>query len=339
MSGATPPPDLITGWRGLVPFLTARGPECYAARAGGWPGAVSRASTVGYEVVLERLTEPFDLVESDEGGSEAGEGLVDVGASLVADRQAAEAVEPSVCALHHPPVPAQPLAAVDAAARDARHNPTRSTLMSARSGVVGFVGVQLSGRRRGRPLRPLRKAGMASRVGAIITLSCRLAPLRQTPSGVPRASVTGWRFVPALPRSVGFGPVAEPLFWPGQRRCPSSPASSQFHPPRVGAPGAPDAGGPTRRPLANRADAASNSSRSRSPSPLAASPRGCLSAAQTECRSTQLGSRSVVCHLLDVGGTAAKAARSRSRDHRVEADEPSRPTPAHVIPARSVRRS
>jgi hypothetical protein len=161
MSGATPPPDLITGWRGLVPFLTARGPECYAARAGGWPGAVSRASTVGYEVVLERLTEPFDLVESDEGGSEAGEGLVDVGASLVADRQAAEAVEPSVCALHHPPVPAQPLAAVDAAARDARHNPTRSTLMSARSGVVGFVGVQLVGS----PSRPSPSAVAQGRDG------------------------------------------------------------------------------------------------------------------------------------------------------------------------------
>lgn len=180
---------------------------------------------------------------------------------------------------------------------------------------------------------------MASRVGAIITLSCRLAPLRQTPSGVPRASVTRWRFVPALPRSVGFGPVAEPLFWPGQRRCPSSPASSRFHPPRVGAPGAPDAGGPTRRPPASRADAASNSSRSRSPSRLAASPTGCLSAARTECRSTQLGSRSADGRLSDVGGAAAEAAQSRSRDHRAEADEPSRPTPAHAIRARSVRRS
>ena len=123
---------------------------------------------------------------------------------------------------------------------------------------------------------------MASRVGAIITLSCRLAPLRRKPSGVPRASVTRWRFVPALPRSVGFGPVAEPLFWPGQRRCPSSPAASRSHLPRAGAPRAPDAGGPTRRPPASRADVASNSSRSRSPSLPAASPTGRLSASHEQ---------------------------------------------------------
>ncbi len=60
-----------------------------------------------------------------------------------------------------------------------------------------------------------------------------------------------WRFAPALPRSVGFGPVAEPLFWPGQRRCPSSLGSSRSRPPRAGAPRAPDAGAPTRRPLEN----------------------------------------------------------------------------------------
>jgi len=180
---------------------------------------------------------------------------------------------------------------------------------------------------------------MASRVGAIITLSCRLAPLRRKPSGVPRASVTRWRFVPALPRSVGFGPVAEPLFWPGQRRCPGSLGSSRSRPPRAGAPRAPDAGGPTRRPPASRAGAASNSSRNRSPSPLAASPTECLSAARTECRSTRLGSRSAVGHLLDVGGAGAEAAQSWSRDHRAEADEPLRPTPARPIRARSVRRS
>lgn len=48
---------------------------------------------------LERLTEPSDLVDGDEACGEAGEGLVDVGASLVADGQAAETIEPSVGAL------------------------------------------------------------------------------------------------------------------------------------------------------------------------------------------------------------------------------------------------
>jgi hypothetical protein len=143
--------------------------------------------------------------------------------------------------------------------------------------------------------------------------------------------------VPALPRSVGFGPVAEPPFWPGQRRCPGSLGSSRSDPPRAGAPRALDAGAPTRRPPASPASGASNSSRSRSPSPQAASPTERLSAARTEYRSTQLGSRSADGRLLDVGAAAAEAAQSRSRDHRAEADEPS-PTPTHAIRARSVRR-
>jgi hypothetical protein len=158
-------------------------------------------------VMLERLTEPFDLVEGDEAGSEAGEGLVDVDASLVADWQAAEAVEPSVCALHHPPVPAQPLAALDAAACDARHNPTRSTLMSARSGVVGFVGVQFV-RAVSRPAPPTVSHGWdgiegrchhhavvpvgptqadaerrTTRVGDEVALRTRLAPVRRVRAG------------------------------------------------------------------------------------------------------------------------------------------------------------
>ena len=56
-----------------------------------------------------------------------------------------------------------------------------------------------------------------------MTVSCRLAPLRQKPSGVPRASVTRWRFVPGLPRSVGFGPVAGPLFSRDRRAVQASP--------------------------------------------------------------------------------------------------------------------
>lgn len=46
------------------------------------------------------LTAPFDLVECDEAGGDAGYGLVDVGLSLVADRQASDAVALSVCALN-----------------------------------------------------------------------------------------------------------------------------------------------------------------------------------------------------------------------------------------------
>jgi hypothetical protein len=139
---------------------------------------------------------------------------------------------------------------------------------------------------------------MASSASAIIALSCRLAPLRQEPSGVPSASATRWRFVPDLPRSVGFGPVAGPLFGPGQTRCPGKPGSSRSHPPRAGAPGARDAGGATRPPLANPAADASNSCRSRSPSRPAASPRAAPSVARTGYPSAQPGSRSDDAHPL-----------------------------------------
>lgn len=94
------------------------------------------------ETALKRLTESFDSIDGDEAGSEAGEGLVDVGTSFVADRLAAEAVEPSVRALNHPPVTAHLFAAVYATPADARHDPACPAFVPARSSIVGFVGVQ-----------------------------------------------------------------------------------------------------------------------------------------------------------------------------------------------------
>ena len=39
---------------------------------------------------------------------------------------------------------------------------------------------------------------------------------RQTASGMPFRSTTRWYLDPALPRSVGLGPVWSPPFWPGR---------------------------------------------------------------------------------------------------------------------------
>jgi hypothetical protein len=66
-----------------------------------------RQGSVRRGVMSKRLTEPFDLVEGDETGREAGERLIDVGASLVADGQATEAIEPGVGAFDHPAVAAE----------------------------------------------------------------------------------------------------------------------------------------------------------------------------------------------------------------------------------------
>ncbi len=97
--------------------------------------------------------------------------------------------------------------------------------------------------------------------------------------GVPRASVTRWRFVPGLPRPVGFGPVGELLFSPGPTRCPGKPGFSRCHRLRARASARPDAGAPTPPPPASSVGTTSNSSRSRGPSQPAAYPRIGLSAA------------------------------------------------------------
>src|SRR5215217_412980 len=55
---------------------------------------------------------------------------------------------------------------------------------------------------------------MASTVASIIFESCTFAALTRTASGMPWASTTRWRFVPCLPRSVGFLPVS----WPPRGR-------------------------------------------------------------------------------------------------------------------------
>lgn len=106
---------------------------------------------------------------------------------LVADAQASEAIEPSAGALHHPAVKAafshgprcllRAMRGTIPRVRRSRHRALASQALSACS---------LSGLRRGRPRRPLRRGGIASSVSAILTLSRRLAPLRQKPSGVPR---------------------------------------------------------------------------------------------------------------------------------------------------------
>src|SRR6266436_2662155 len=65
----------------------------------------------------------------------------------------------------------------------------------------------------------------ASSTSATIHLSCTLAPVIRTANGPPRPSVRTWRFTPSFARSVGFGPVAPPLWapWPWRCRRPRSP--------------------------------------------------------------------------------------------------------------------
>ena len=191
---------------------------------------------------------------------------MDVHASLVADCQAAEAAEPSQRALDNPAVPAESLAAVQAASCSAGRDGAGAALGPAAAMIVGLVGVELSW--------PLARSSPAvthtwhgvERARASIRLSCRLAGLRQTPSGVPSRSTTRWRFVPALPRSVGFGPVSAPPFCSHRGAVQAGPAPVQM----------PTVRGEDRPRPQHPASPAAGASRSspNTPSHAAASPKG-----------------------------------------------------------------
>src|SRR4028118_1003740 len=66
--------------------------------------------------------------------------------------------------------------------------------------------------------------GMASTTSSSILLSWTLAPVSVRARGMPCASVRTCRLVPALPRSVGLGPVAEPPLGRHRGAVESSPA-------------------------------------------------------------------------------------------------------------------
>ena len=68
---------------------------------------------------LESITKPIVLLEANESESEGEEGEMDVGAAFVSDGEAAELVEPGVCAFDGPAVLAVCLTAFDAAPCDA----------------------------------------------------------------------------------------------------------------------------------------------------------------------------------------------------------------------------
>ncbi len=69
---------------------------------------------------------------------------MDVVTSLIADGEAPELGEPGEGALHHPPMPAQPIAGLDALAGDAHRDVATGQCRAAARQVVGRVGMQLS---------------------------------------------------------------------------------------------------------------------------------------------------------------------------------------------------
>ena len=179
----------------------------------------------------------------------------------------------------------------------------------------------LTGRRRGRP-RPRRTPGTASRVGASIMLSCRLAPDSVAPSGVPSRSTTRCRFDSGLPRSVGFGPICDPPFWPQRSHCRASSGSSRGVQHRPAVPEARGAADPRPRPPASRASAASTSCPSNR-SRRAASPTECRTAEQTRSRPVRPDRRGAGARPSVETAAVATGAQSTPTTHRKRELSPS----------------
>lgn len=82
---------------------------------------------------------------TDEGTAERKERPMDVRPPLVADLEAAEAIEPREGAFDDPAMAAEPLAGLTASAGDARGNATLTAGGATVREIEAFVGVQLLG--------------------------------------------------------------------------------------------------------------------------------------------------------------------------------------------------
>jgi hypothetical protein len=114
-------------------------------------------------------------------------------------------------------------------------------------------------------------------------VSLTLAAVNTIASGMPWRSTTRWRFVPCLPRSVGFGPVFSPPLervlsrhrWRlGSSRCDRLGRADRARP---------GGGGPRHQTFASLEDDASRSCHCHSPALWGASPKGCRCGERRGC--------------------------------------------------------
>ena len=92
---------------------------------------------------LDWLTPPIHEACADDHCCQFQQRFVDIQPSFKADSQLAKACKPAVRPLHHPPVFAQPLAALNASSGNSANDAPLPQVGSASLEVVAFVGVQL----------------------------------------------------------------------------------------------------------------------------------------------------------------------------------------------------
>src|SRR5918995_155554 len=98
---------------------------------------------VVYDPDLELLTEPLDGIETQQGAPECMEGLMDVVAPLIADREPPELPQPRQGPLDHPAMATQPLAGIHTLAGDADLDVALVQEAAAARDVVRLVSMQL----------------------------------------------------------------------------------------------------------------------------------------------------------------------------------------------------
>jgi hypothetical protein len=112
-------------------------------------------------------------------------------------------VEPGEGALDDPAVAAEAGAVRRVASCDLGRDAALAELAAMSGIVVGAVGGDRVGRRRGRPTLP-RTGGTRSTSGISCVLSWRLPPVSRQASGIPPASTRRWCLEPFLARSTGL---------------------------------------------------------------------------------------------------------------------------------------
>ena len=227
---------------------------------------------------LELGTKPPDLAQADDSAGERGKGETDVGTALVADTEAPEAGEPGEAAFHHPPVPSEMGAAVDATACDARFDPTNPALPVAAPVVVAHRdAIPRRGRLRSRlevgvPLVralawPTAACGSQARHGvqgshqhhAVVPVGAAQRDARRRAAGI--GDEVAFRAWPGATRRVRADLRPPPFLQPGWR-CRARLGSSSTRPRCSAAPAAHDAAGSRPRLRATRRACASTSCRS-----------------------------------------------------------------------------
>src|SRR5215207_9119916 len=220
------------------------------------------------------------MVEADQRTTQEHERLVDVVAPLVADSEPAKLGQPRQSPLNHPPVPPQLLRTLYLLSRYAPLDATFSERPRTLLVVVGFVGVKLLGtlsRTAPRAFDGLDRVQKLLKDHRVIDV-CGTRHHRERDAPSVDHNVALRARLSLIRRTLG--PVFRPLFWPGHSRSPKRRAPTLSG--RLLRDGRAElaGGAPIRPPLATRASAASRSPRFRSPSPGAASPKGCRSLAR-----------------------------------------------------------